>query len=102
MKLSLAAKISLAVFGAIVLTLVVLWFRFVHAPAPEVVCDRLVELTIADAGEHTAAADAAVKRIRETCVESKHRYIRLRNRINYAAHAKCVMAATSLDDAERC
>jgi hypothetical protein len=84
------------------LVLTALWFRFVHAPSPEVVCDHLVELTRADAGAHTAAGDAAVARIRETCVESKLRYIRLRNRINYATHAKCIVAARSLDEVERC
>ena len=101
-KPTFAARLSLAGVVVVSVTLAILWLRFVHAPTPEAVCERLIELTEKDAGEHAKAAEAAIARLRETCVEGKRRYIRLRNRINYAEHAKCVIGARSLDDAERC
>ena len=96
---------TLIFFGTLAVTLAVLWFMFVAAPGPDEVCERLSELTVEDTRAHGSDVEAAkplLDRIAKSCVEDKGRIIQLRGKIEYAKYAKCVMAAESLDVAERC
>ncbi len=95
----------IATLGAAIfcLTLVVLWFVFVHAPGPEAICTRLTELTVEEAGgANPQTTQALVDRLEARCVEDKRRIIQYRGKIEYAEYARCVMAAEDLTTAERC
>lgn len=95
--------LALAAIGLFAGTLALLWFVFVAAASPQEVCDRMVELTLAEAGEKAPkAADALVDRLKDRCVEAKQDQIRLRGKIVWKEYADCVMQAETLGDAERC
>lgn len=95
--------LSVVAVALFVGTLTTLWFVFVHAASPQDVCDRMVELTLAEAGEKAPkAADALVGRLKDRCIEDKETRIRLRGKIVWKEYADCVMAAPSLGEAERC
>lgn len=79
------------------------WVVYVRAPSPEQVCDHLIELTRAEAGDTAPkAVDAVVRRIETRCVEDKQRIKWQRDKMEYAKYARCVVAAITLADAERC
>ncbi len=97
------ARIAMIGTAVFVLTLVVLWFVFVHAPGPEAVCARLTELTVEEAGgANPDTTQALLDRIEASCVEDKQRIIQYRGKIEYAEYARCVMAAEDLASAEGC
>lgn len=94
------ALIGLAVFVG---TLTALWFIFVHAPGPEAVCERLTEMTLAEAGDdHPESAKALIERLEARCVDDKRRIIQFRGKIEWAEYARCVMEAEDLATAEAC
>ena len=96
-------KVALAVLAMSVLSILVFWLGWVRAPSPEQVCRHKIELVIATVGEdQTEGAEALIGQLEAKCVEAAERKIRLRGKIVYADYAKCVIAAQTLTDAERC
>lgn len=99
----LITKVAWAVFGLLALATVVFWFGWVRAPSPERVCQHKIELVFQTVGaEQREGAEALVSQLELKCVQAANNEIRLRGKLVYAEFAKCVMAATSLDQAERC
>jgi hypothetical protein len=96
-------KVSLAVLVISVVAVLVFWLGWVRAPSPEQICKHKIELVIATVGEDQAeGADALIGQLQAKCVAAAERKILLRGKLVYAEYAKCVMAAGSLMDAERC
>lgn len=94
------ALISVAVSALAVL---VFWLGWVRAPSPEQVCKHKVSLVIATVGEdQTEGADALIGQLEVKCVSAAERKIKLRGKLVWAEYAKCVTAAETLMDAERC
>jgi hypothetical protein len=81
----------------------VFWFGWVRAPSPQDICQHKVELVFGTVGEdQREGAEALVGQLEVKCVEAAKKKIQLRGKIVYADYAKCVIAATTLDEAERC
>jgi hypothetical protein len=96
-------KVAGIVTVVIALVLAGLWLAFVRAPAPEVVCQHKMAITAAESGgQYAAAMENLLNRIEADCVKEKHKLLQLRGKIAYARQAKCILAATTLSDAERC
>ncbi len=94
-------------FGVVILIIVgfltVVWFFMLRAPSPEVVCEHIVEISVAEAGDRSPnALDALVDQLRLTCTREKRTKLRLRGKYHYAEYAKCVMRANTLTEAEGC
>ncbi len=87
-------------FSVFVLTLGVLWFMFVRAPSPEAVCAHKVQLVMSEA--QGADAGPLVEQLQTTCIQNAQRRIQMRGKIKYANYARCVVEASSLEQAERC
>jgi hypothetical protein len=97
------AKIAWVVFALMVVATVVFWFGWVRAPSPEKVCQHKVELVFGTVGtEQREGAEALVSQLELRCAEGATTKIRMQGKLVYAKYAKCVMAATTLDEAERC
>ncbi len=96
-------KVALGLVGLVVVAIVVFWFGWVRAPSPQVICQHKVELVFATVGEdQREGAEALVGQLEVQCVEAAKKKIQMRGKLVYAEYAKCVMAATTLDEAERC
>jgi hypothetical protein len=96
-------KVVIGVLVLSVVAVIVFWLGWVRAPSPEQICKHKIELVIQLAGEdQSEGAEALIGRLEGTCVEAAERKILLRGKIVYAEYAKCVMAATSLMEAENC
>src|SRR5690554_6490715 len=97
------AKIAWAVFALLLVGTVVFWFVRVRAPDPAAICKHKVELVFQTAGpDQGEGAEALVGQLEVNCIEATQRKIQLRGKLVYAEYAKCVMAASSLADAENC
>lgn len=96
-------KIAWAIFAVLLVVTAVFWFVRVRAPDPATICNHKVELVFETVGsEQREGAEALVDKLEVSCVEAAERKIQLRGKLVYADYAKCVMAANSLADAERC
>lgn len=96
-------KIAGLVLSLIALVLATLWMLYVRAPAPEVVCDHKIAITLAEVGDqHGDAATNLLDQLRLQCVKEKRKLLELRGKIVYARQARCIMAATTLSAAESC
>ncbi|MFO7565947.1 MAG: hypothetical protein R6X02_25110 [Enhygromyxa sp.] len=98
----LVAKIAWTVVGILVAATVVFWFGWVRAPSPEQICQHKIELAKAAGAEQSEGTEALISQLELKCVEAARNKILMRGKLVYAEYAKCVMAATSLDEAERC
>lgn len=96
-RYGLATLLLLAAVG------LVLWQRHVSAPSPKQICAHKIELTRAETQKsaHKAAA-RLIEKLQVKCQESAERRIRLEGKIAYARFARCVMAAKTLSETERC
>lgn len=96
-------KVVLGVLVLCVVAVIVFWLGWVRAPSPEQICKHKIELVIETVGEdQTEGAEALIGQLEAKCVAAAERKILLRGKLVYAEYAKCVMAAGSLMDAERC
>ncbi len=98
-------KIFLGVAAGVVAGIGFLHLRYVQAPAPAEVCQHILDITVAEAGEQAMDAhtqDTLLDRLRLQCIQHKRDKIQLRGKIEYARYAKCVIAATALADIEAC
>ena len=97
---SRVASITILTLTALVFAF---WFVFVRAPSPTEVCQHKIELVLAEVGADKAeGADVLIDKLQNKCVERAADKIKLRGKLEYAKYARCVVAATSLADAERC
>lgn len=72
------------------------------APSPEDLCDHVVDLMKKGLGDEAdALSDEQVEKIRTGCVEDAQKD-KKDNPKDYAKVAKCVKAASSLDDLRAC
>ena len=96
-------KIAGLVVLVLALVLTGLWFMYVQAPAPELVCEHKMAITLAEAGEqHGAAVENLLDQLKLKCVKDKRTLLQLRGKIAYARQARCILAATTLSESERC
>ncbi len=96
-------RIAALVLLLIALVLAGLWIAYVRAPTPEAVCEHKIAITLAEAGEqHGDAVGNLLDQLKLQCTKEKRKLLQLRGKIVYARQARCIMAATTLSDAERC
>ncbi len=96
-------KIAGLVVLSLALLLTGLWFIFVRAPAPEAVCEHKMAITLAEAGDqHGPALANLLDQIKLQCVKDRRTLLQLRGKIAYARQARCILAATTLSESERC
>lgn len=96
-------KIAGIVTIVIALILTGLWAVYVRAPPPEAVCEHKLQITLAESGgQHAVAMENLLDRITADCIKEKRKLLQLRGKIAYAKTAKCILAAATLSDAERC
>ena len=96
-------KVVWALAAGVLVAIVAFWFGWVRAPAPEAICQHKVDLVFSTVGEdQREGAEALVGQLEVQCVDAARKKIQMRGKLVYAEYAKCVMAATTLDEAERC
>ncbi|PRP91839.1 hypothetical protein ENSA5_52770 [Enhygromyxa salina] len=96
-------RVSLAVLAFFVVAVVIFWLGWVRAPSPEQICKHKIELVVETAGQQQdEGADALIGQLEAKCVAAARRKIQFRGKLVYAKYAKCVIAATTLAEAERC
>ena len=96
-------KIAGVIVLSIVVFLTLVWFFMLRAPSPERVCEHLMTIAVDEAGEGSPnAVNAYVDHLRLTCTREKRTKLRLRGKYHYAEHAKCIMRAETLAQAEGC
>ena len=102
MKLALIAGLALLGITAGVTTAYFVWLR---APSPAVVCQHILDVTVAEAGESDLAPEtqqALIARIKGECIAHKENKLLLRGRIEYAEYARCVVEHDTLRGIEGC
>lgn len=73
------------------------------APAPEDVCQHVVDLMKKELGEQVdAMPEEEITKIKDNCVKEAEKEKEMKGAIEYKKQAKCVMAAGSLDDLKKC
>jgi hypothetical protein len=98
-------KLASGIVLAIVLLVTGFWLFFVRAPAPPLVCDHIIEVTLREAGQQGVSMETQadiVERLREQCIKHKIDKIQLRGRLKYADYAKCVVSKDTLGEIEHC
>jgi hypothetical protein len=98
-------KLASAIILGIVVAIFGFWLLFVRAPGPQQVCTHIMDVTLHEAGEQAMAQETQadiVERMQQQCIQHKLDKIQLRGRLKYAEYAKCVMAAQTLAEIERC
>jgi hypothetical protein len=96
------AKVGWIIVAILAVATLVFWFGWVRAPSPEHICQHKIELAKSAGAEQREGTEALISQLELKCVEAAKTEIRMRGKLVYAKYAKCVMAATSLDEAERC
>ena len=105
MKAGRIAKISSWFTLLVTATVFGLWWTYVRAPGPAVVCEHIIEVTVAESrasGMSSESEATVIERTRDECIQHKQDKILLRGRVEYARYAKCVMAADTLEDIYSC
>lgn len=96
-------KLAAAILTVIALVLAGLWLAYVRAPSPHEVCEHKIAITLAEVGDqHVEAKDSLLDHLRLDCVKQREKLLQLRGKIAYARQAKCILAATTLSESERC
>jgi hypothetical protein len=73
------------------------------APAPEDVCQHVVDLMKKELGEQVdAMPEEEITKIKDNCVKEAEKEKEMKGAIEYKKQAKCVMAASSLEDLKKC
>lgn len=100
---ALVRKVAAALLLASTVAVFGFWWLRVRAPGPEEVCAHKIQLVLdTTAPEQREGADALISKLELRCVEAGYRKIKLRGKLVWAEYAKCVTAASTLMDAERC
>lgn len=96
-------RAGLALLVTAVIGGTVMWQRYVSAPSPAQICAHKIALTQAETAQNAkAAATKLIEKLKATCVSSAERRIRLEGKVAYAQFARCVFAAKTLAETERC
>ena len=93
------------IMAGIAAGLALLWILYVRAPPPELVCQHILDVTLAEASDRAMSPEAQgalLDRMRQQCIQHKRDKIKLRGKIQYASYAKCVMEADTLAAIESC
>jgi hypothetical protein len=73
------------------------------APAPEDVCQHVVDLMKKELGEQVdAMPEEEITKIKDNCVKEAEKEKEMKGALEYKKQAKCVMAAESLEDLKGC
>lgn len=73
------------------------------APAPEDVCQHVVDLMKKELGEQVdAMPEDEITKIKDNCVKEAEKEKEMKGSMEYNKQAKCVMAAGSLEDLTKC
>ncbi|MCA9692257.1 MAG: hypothetical protein KC636_21845 [Myxococcales bacterium] len=73
------------------------------APAPEDVCQHVVDLMKKQLGDQAdAMPEEEITKIKDNCVKEAEKEKEMKGSIEYNKQAKCVMAAETLDDLSKC
>lgn len=73
------------------------------APAPEDVCQHVVDLMKKELGEQAdAMPDEEITKIKDNCVKEAEKEKENKGSMEYNKQAKCVMAADSLEGLSKC
>ena len=97
------ARVAAIFVILVVVAIFVFWYGWVRAPSPEEICAHKSQLVIETAPpEQREGAEALVAQLEVKCIQAAQRKIKLRGKLVYAKYAKCVMAATTLTEFERC
>jgi hypothetical protein len=73
------------------------------APAPEDVCQHVVDLMKKELGEQVdAMPEDEITKIKDNCVKEAEKEKEMKGSMEYNKQAKCVMAAASLEDLSKC
>lgn len=102
--MKLAAIAAMALLGASI-GLTTAYFVWLRAPTPAEVCQHILDVTLAEAGDSDLSPetqDALVARIKDECVAHKENKLLLRGRIEYAQYARCVVEHDTLQGIEGC
>jgi hypothetical protein len=96
-------KIAGLVVLLLALALTGLWFLYVRAPEPELVCEHKMAILLSEAGEqHGPAVENLLDQLKLKCVKDKRTLLQLRGKVAYARQARCILEATTLSESERC
>lgn len=72
-------------------------------PAPADVCDHVIDLMKKELGEQVdAMPEEEITKIKDNCVKEAEKEKEMKGALEYNKQAKCVMAATSLEDLAKC
>jgi hypothetical protein len=99
---TLVTKVAWAIVATLAMATVVFWLGWVRAPSPETICQHKIELAKSAGAQQSAGTEALIGQLELKCVDAAKTKILMRGKLVYAKYAKCVMAASTLDDAERC
>ena len=94
--------------GALVISTIagaILWRIYVHAPPADEVCAHKMQLILSESSRDQAGSDAVpalLERLQEQCISGAQRKTQLDGKMVYASYARCIMAAATLNQAERC
>ena len=105
MRVRVDMKVLLGTVMVLVLAVVGFYLAFVRAPSPVVVCQHIIDVTVAEAGEQAMSKDTQqtlLERMKQQCIEHKQNKLQLRGRLAYARYARCVVSSTTLRDIEAC
>jgi hypothetical protein len=73
------------------------------APAPEEVCQHVVDLMKKDLGDQAdAMSEEEITEIKDKCIKDGEKEKEMKGVLEYNKQAKCVMAATLLADLSKC
>lgn len=72
------------------------------APSPEEVCQHIIDLTKKEVGEEAEAMTEQLDAHKEKCIKDGEHQKEMRGALEYNKEAKCVMAAESIADVEKC
>jgi hypothetical protein len=73
------------------------------APAPEEVCQHVIDLMKKELGEQVdAMPEEEITKIKDNCVKEAEKEKEMKGAMEYNKQAKCVMAAASLADLAKC
>lgn len=82
---------------------VIMWQRYVDAPSPREICEHKIALARAETAQQARKAGAKlIEKLGATCQSAAQRRIRLEGKVAYARFARCVIAANTLEQTERC
>ncbi|MFV8750035.1 hypothetical protein ACNOYE_05765 [Nannocystaceae bacterium ST9] len=98
-----SGKIAGLIVSGIAVAIFVFWWVMVRAPSPQAICKHKIQLVLNEVPQdQQVGADALIMQLELRCVEAAEKKIQFRGKLVYAEYARCVAAAQTLGEAERC